>query len=51
MFPADITTLTGSDFDIDKMFTARHNFEVNDGEITPVKYDINNVEDNSDEGL
>ena len=36
MFPADITTLTGSDFDIDKMFTARHNFEVNDEKLADV---------------
>jgi len=33
MFPAGITALTGSDFDIDKMFLARYNYEVYKGKL------------------
>lgn len=45
-FPAGITALTGSDFDIDKMFLARYNYEVVNGKMQKVKYDINEVMNN-----
>lgn len=51
MFPADITTLTGSDFDIDKMFLARYNIEVVNGKARRVSYNIRNINDNTDEQL
>jgi major membrane immunogen (membrane-anchored lipoprotein) len=38
-FPAGITALTGSDFDIDKMFLARYNYEIKDGKLSKVQYD------------
>ena len=45
-FPSGITALTGSDFDIDKMFLARYNYEVVNGKMQKVKYDINEVMNN-----
>lgn len=52
MFPADITTLTGSDFDIDKMFLARYNIAIDEnGKPYRIGYDINNLESNSNEEL
>lgn len=51
MFPADITTLTGSDFDIDKMFLARYNIEMVNGKPRRVGYDPNNLESNTDQAL
>lgn len=51
MFPADITALTGSDFDIDKMFLARYNIEVVNGKARRISYDINNLQDNTNEQL
>ena len=43
MFPAGITALTGSDFDIDKMFLARPNYEVVDGKLQKVSYNFNKI--------
>lgn len=43
MFPAQITALTGSDFDIDKMFLARFNYEVIDGKLHKITYNYNDV--------
>lgn len=37
-FPAGITAQTGSDFDIDKMFLARFNYEIKNGKLQKVKY-------------
>lgn len=37
-FPAGITALTGSDFDIDKMFLARYNYEIKDGKLSKISY-------------
>lgn len=45
-FPSGITALTGSDFDIDKMFLARYNYEVVNGKMQKIKYDINEVINN-----
>ena len=45
-FPSGITALTGSDFDIDKMFLARYNYEVVNGKMQKVKYYINEVMNN-----
>jgi hypothetical protein len=42
-FPAGITALTGSDFDIDKMFLARFNYTVEDGKLVKVKYDVDKL--------
>ena len=39
-FPAGVTAQTGSDFDIDKMFLARYNYEIKDGRLQKVKYDV-----------
>jgi hypothetical protein len=38
MLPSDITTQTGSDFDVDKMFVMIHNFRVVNGKIEKVEY-------------
>jgi len=45
-FPSGITALTDSDFDIDKMFLARYNYEVVNGKMQKVKYDIDEVMNN-----
>lgn len=54
-FPAGITALTGSDFDIDKMFLARYNYEVVNGKMQKVKYNaeeiINNINSATDAQL
>lgn len=42
-FPAGITALTGSDFDIDKMFLARPNYEIVKGRIRKIQYDVNDI--------
>lgn len=42
-FPAGVTAQTGSDFDIDKMFLARYNYEVNNGRLQKVKYNVNEL--------
>lgn len=42
-FPAGITALTGSDFDIDKMFLARPNYEIVKGRIKKIQYDVNDI--------
>lgn len=42
-FPAGITALTGSDFDIDKMFLARPNYEIVKGRVKKVQYDVNSI--------
>lgn len=42
-FPAGITAQTGSDFDIDKMFLARPNYEVVDGKVQKIKYNLNDI--------
>lgn len=47
MFPAGITALTGSDFDIDKMFLARYNYEVYKGKLQKVRYKTNEVLNNT----
>lgn len=39
-FPAGVTAQTGSDFDIDKMFLARYNYEIKNGRLQKVKYDV-----------
>lgn len=45
MFPAEITTLTGSDFDIDKMFLARPNFYVDKqtGKLKKLDYNVDEI--------
>lgn len=43
MFPADITAKTGSDFDIDKMFLARYNYKVVNGQMEKVQYDAADI--------
>lgn len=43
MFPSDITALTGSDFDIDKMFLSRPNVEIKDGKAQKIDYNLNNL--------
>lgn len=45
-FPSGITALTSADFDIDKMFLARYNYEVVNGKMQKVKYDTNEVMNN-----
>lgn len=42
-FPAGVTAQTGSDFDIDKMFLARYNYEVKNGRLQKVKYNVNEL--------
>lgn len=39
-FPAGVTAQTGSDFDIDKMFLARYNYEIKNGRLQKVKYNV-----------
>lgn len=47
MFPAEITALTGSDFDIDKMFLARPNFYVDEnGKMRKLDYDVKEIMSN-----
>ena len=42
-FPAGITALTGSDFDIDKMFLARPNYKIVKGRVKKIEYDVNSI--------
>lgn len=41
MLPSDITKISGSDFDVDKLFILLKHFTIKDGKIEMVKYDIN----------
>ena len=43
-FPSGITTQTGSDFDIDKMYLARFNYEVVNGKLRKVKYNFDDID-------
>jgi hypothetical protein len=43
MFPSDITALTGSDFDIDKMFLSRPNVKIKDRKAQKIDYNLNNL--------
>lgn len=43
-FPAALTALTGSDFDIDKMYTARYNYKIVNGKIKKVNYNFDNID-------
>lgn len=51
ILPAEITTIAGEDFDIDKMYTMIPNFEVIDGKLQKVKYDFNNINNNYSENF
>lgn len=46
--PDEWTALTGSDFDVDKLFLARYNYDENGNK---VKYDFDNIESNPTQGL
>ena len=50
MFPSDITALTGSDFDIDKMFLSRPNVEIKDGKAQKIDYNLNNLLNHLNDG-
>ncbi len=41
VLPAEITTIAGEDFDIDKLYVMIPNWEVTDGKLSKVKYDLN----------
>lgn len=43
MFPSGITALTGSDFDIDKMFLARPNYEIKNGKMSKIPYNLSKI--------
>ena len=43
MFPSAITALTGSDFDIDKMFLARPNYEIKNGKMSKIPYNFDKI--------
>lgn len=47
-FPAGITALTGSDFDIDKMFLARPNYTIKNGKLYKVQYNMAKIIASSD---
>ena len=38
IMPSEITTLTGSDFDIDKMYMARYNYRDIDGKLEKIQF-------------
>ena len=38
MLPTEFTKLTGSDFDVDKLYIARYNYESKDGVVSRVKF-------------
>ena len=42
-FPSGITTQTGSDFDIDKMYLARFNYKIVNGKLQKVKYNFDDI--------
>lgn len=41
MLPSDITKISGSDFDVDKLFILLKHFTIKDGKVQMVEYDIN----------
>lgn len=43
-FPAGITALTGSDFDIDKMFLARYNYIISGNKLQKLQYELSDIE-------
>ena len=48
MLPAEVTTLSGSDFDVDKLFMMLPSFDLKDGKINRIKYDTSkSVPDNN----
>lgn len=48
MLPAEVTTLSGSDFDVDKLFMMLPSFNLKEGKIERIKYDNNkDVKDNN----
>lgn len=48
MLPAEVTTLSGSDFDVDKLFMMLPSFDLKDGKINRIKYDTSkSVADNN----
>lgn len=49
LLPAEITTIAGEDFDIDKMYVMIPNSEYKNGKLQKVKYNLDNIEENSRE--
>ena len=48
ILPAELTKLTGADFDVDKMYLARYNYEVVDGKLHKIEFidDFEGYDDN-----
>lgn len=44
MLPAEITTIAGEDFDIDKMYVMAPNFESKDGRLKKIKYNLDDLD-------
>ena len=49
VLPAELTKLTGADFDVDKMYIARYNYDVVGGELVKVEF-IDDVEEVTEDG-
>lgn len=42
-FPSGVTAQTGSDFDIDKMYVVRYNYQIEDGKLKKLGYSMNGI--------
>lgn len=52
ILPNEFTALTGSDFDIDKLFFIRYNYSTNNGKVSKVKLDeTKSLQDNTKEAV
>lgn len=49
VLPAELTKLTGADFDVDKMYIARYNYDVVGGELVKVEF-VDDVEEVTEDG-